>query len=647
MLKRILSSIALLFVSCAEGTGNFQVESAPRVQLTESGRPVYDGDILSIRVGSVLDLEIENVGNGPLKVYSIAIEDGAEENFELIMGQGPTRENPIIVQPLGPSSLFQIAQVSSIESDGLLVITTNQTLDGTNKFEVLLRSEVQQSGLVIQPKIVDFGIVQSGVTGIKPVSLLNVGLTPATVSKIIFSGRTDFWASLRGEVFEVTGESSTSGILLDPPLLIDPGSVFSFDVYYRAVYPDEARAKMIFVNDSSGGSDVSLDMIANVEGPCLKVTPTRVNFGGKNVGQQGIQDVTLENCNSKAVEVFDAQIVDDLSGAFGVDTSLVSLPLSLSGNSRVTLPVTYTPQSVSTQNADGSYVTDTAKLRVSSDSFVPDYDVDLSGFGTDGTCPTAVIAVTQGEEVAPQTVLNLSAASSTSTVGSINRWEWSVVQPQGSASVFLPTASRRDVSFEANIVGEYIFRLKVWNSLGVESCAVAEKIVRVVSDSAIRVELLWSTPGDRNQFDVGFYVTGESVGSDVDLHFLRPGVAWDYFGQLDCHWLNPMPDWGMRGPTHDPSLDRDDTDGAGPENLNMNIPENTQYRVGVHYWDDWGFGPSWITIRVYIFGQLREQWSDVVLQTLDLWDALLIDWPSGVVTRIGDGVNPEVFPGIF
>jgi hypothetical protein len=43
--------------------------------------------------------------------------------------------------------------------------------------------------------------------------------------------------------------------------------------------------------------------------------------------------------------------------------------------------------------------------------------------------------VAQGDEVLPQTVLNLSARNSTASSGAITAWKWSVVQPQGSASV--------------------------------------------------------------------------------------------------------------------------------------------------------------------------------------------------------------------
>jgi len=214
-------------------------------------------------------------------------------------------------------------------------------------------------------------------------------------------------------------------------------------------------------------------------------------------------------------------------------------------------------------------------------------------------------------------------------------------------SIFFPDAARQDVTFEANIVGEYRFTLNVWDAAGTAACSAATYLVVVTSDEAIRVELFWDTPGDSNQTDTGFDLNGESNGSDIDLHFLHPNATNQYFhSTYDCNWLNINPNWGTSGPLDNPRLDRDDTDGAGPENLNFSQPEfGATYRVGVHYWDDWAFGPSKATIRVYVYGQLREQWANVNLVNGDLWDALTIGWPSQAVTRItSGGTSPSITP---
>jgi hypothetical protein len=103
-----------------------------------------------------------------------------------------------------------------------------------------------------------------------------------------------------------------------------------------------------------------------------------------------------------------------------------------------------------------------------------------------------------------------------------------------------------------------------------------------------------------------------------------------------------MPLWGsLKSLDRDaPTLDRDDTDGEGPENLNLDSPEDgSQYRVGVHYWANHGFGASFATLRVYIYGELASKKTGVKMVERDLWEVCTVDWPSGVVTPMGNGTR--------
>ncbi len=260
-------------------------------------------------------------------------------------------------------------------------------------------------------------------------------------------------------------------------------------------------------------------------------------------------------------------------------------------------------------------------------------------------CPIAVITVAQGDEVLPQTVLQLDASGSIAA-GEVTAWEWSVIQPQGSTATFIPSQYVRNPKFEANIIGTYTFRLTVYDAQGKASCIQAEYVVTSTVDDAIQVELTWQTPGDPNETDTGGGA-GFSAGSDLDLHFLHPRANGAYFDlTYDCYAGNGPLEWGFFGASDNPSLTRDDTDGAGPENLVVSVPEqNVRYQVGTHYANDWGFGHALATIRVYIYGVLRDQWSDVRLDMGDMWDSHYIDWPSGAVTRItGAGGGTRITP---
>jgi hypothetical protein len=252
----------------------------------------------------------------------------------------------------------------------------------------------------------------------------------------------------------------------------------------------------------------------------------------------------------------------------------------------------------------------------------------------------AGVQVEEGEEVIPQTVLHLHGENSYANVGAITKYAWSVEQPALSTSLFVPTASYPSPTFEANTAGKYVFHLDVWNEYGQKSCFTAEATVFVVPDEAIHVELLWKSPGDPNPDDVG-----PSAGTDLDLHFAHPNASQsDLDGDgsndpwfdptWDTFWFYPLQNWGSVSSNDDnPSLDRDDVDSGGPENINLGQPEDGKtYALGVNYWDDHGFGNAFATVRVYVFSQLVFEVSDVALVDHDLWWVADLAWPAGVVS---------------
>ncbi|TNF26696.1 MAG: hypothetical protein EP329_20855 [Deltaproteobacteria bacterium] len=270
--------------------------------------------------------------------------------------------------------------------------------------------------------------------------------------------------------------------------------------------------------------------------------------------------------------------------------------------------------------------------------------VDTAGDGEVVTlgCPAAVITVAEGAEVLPQTLLHLSGEGSHGLAPVVG-YQWTVEQPSGAASVFLPSASSPNPMFEVNVAGTYLFHLGVVDAEGRASCQVATYLVTVTPVAALHIELLWTSPGDDDETDTGYTAFGESVGTDVDLHLLDSGgvredgqPAW-FDTRVDCYWQAPAPG-EIR---FDASLDRDDTDGAGPENINFGSPgDGASYRIGVHYWDDWGYGLSYATVRVYVHGALVYEVGPTEIRNFDLWEVGTIAWPEGVVTPTG-GVTPD------
>jgi hypothetical protein len=100
-----------------------------------------------------------------------------------------------------------------------------------------------------------------------------------------------------------------------------------------------------------------------------------------------------------------------------------------------------------------------------------------------------------------------------------------------------------------------------------------------VPDKDLHIQLVWTTPDDPDETDM--------TGTDLDLHLRHPDAngGWNSdAGQFDCYFANKTPDWGAQlDPADNPTLDIDDTNGAGPENINLAHPEAITYDVAALY----------------------------------------------------------------
>ncbi len=644
-------SMASALVACGDDKGGIQGGKVPRLEVSEGSRPVVVNGTVAVSATGQTTIRVANRGTGSLQIKAITLTSEYQGAFEILSLPMPSEASPVTIAPGGLDHEFAIVFNASAVPEGArpratVSITTNRTIDDFDVFTFYAAPDAASAKLLLQPPVLDFGLVQDATSSTKPLSVLNSGAATLTISKVYFSGHLGYKMRAGGVEYGVTAESSSAGIVLDPALTLAPGTTQQVDVTYTAAGAEAAQGSIIFVsNDPSAPNGTEAKLFANLEGPCVRVNPSRVDFGGKLVGQLSEIMLEIESCGDVDLIVSNVDVVEDPAGVFDIDKSRVgTLPLTIAPSQKVQVPVTYFPSALATLGADGQFSRDLGLLRIQSNAYLANFDVDLTGFGTDGSCPTAVINVAQGDEVLPQTVLQLDASGSTASQGAVTAWEWSVVAPQGSTTGLLPSKYVRNPTFEANIIGTYTFRLKVFDALGTVSCSEAEYVVNVTSDDAIHVELLWNTPGDPDQSDTGG-AAGFSAGSDVDLHFLHPRANGQYFDwTYDCNWESPTQEWGFFGPSDNPRLDRDDTDGAGPENLNVAVPEqNVRFQVGSHYWNDWSYGFSLATVRVYIYGILRDQWSDVRIVNGDMWDSHYIDWPSGVVTRItGAGGGPRI-----
>jgi uncharacterized repeat protein (TIGR01451 family) len=136
---------------------------------------------------------------------------------------------------------------------------------------------------------------------------------------------------------------------------------------------------------------------------------------------------------------------------------------------------------------------------------------------------------------------------------------------------------------------------------------------------AIRIELTWNTDNS----------------TDLDAHFIRPGGS---FGDnvTDCYYGNKNPDWGDPDATVDnPSLDRDDYNGFGPEIITLLLPYDEGVYTFIVYYNTYsgsGTDPTFATVRIWINEGPPIEFSKEMTSN-DVWVCALIDWPSGEVSQ--------------
>ncbi|MFT7578690.1 MAG: hypothetical protein ACI9MR_000348 [Myxococcota bacterium] len=403
--------------------------------------------------------------------------------------------------------------------------------------------------------------------------------------------------------------------------------------------------------DSASGDAAQTDTTGQA---CVRLVPASVNFGGKLVGQPAAVEVAVGSCGTGPLVVSDVSLLEGSASQFTLDRTLFdSLPVTIPANGTASFVVRYLPDVENALDANGAAIPDVGEIALVTNAQVGELKLGVSGYGVTSTCPVAVIRIQEGEDVIPQTVLHLIGDQSFSPSAQITAWSWSVSQPTGSRSAFVPNATSPNATFEVNVAGVYEFTLEVTDETGATSCVAEVRTVVVTPDEAIHVEVQWTTPGDLDQTD-----SGEGAGTDLDLHFAHEfatgpdldgdGAPDPWFDRsFDCFWLNDNPNWGSLDPfvDDDPTLGRNDLDGDGPEIVNLNIPENRVYRIGVHYWSDNTYGPSFATVRVFIYSQLAAEFPNVRLVNHDMWNVATITWPSGTITQVLDeDGNPKITP---
>ncbi len=487
---------------------------------------------------------------------------------------------------------------------------------------------VEDSGQIqVLPQFVNFRDVEIGDTARRSVVVTNVGLGELVVEELELE-------VAEGGGFDVG--LARGGDFDELPATLAPDDVLELDVTFEPRRAGDAQAELLI-----GSNDpvmpafvVDLQGVGAEDAPagaCVRVDPENLNWGQLRLLQSEARAVTISNCGDEPVNVRSAGLTPDTSEDFSFQPQ-AEFPLVLQVGGAQQSSVVFRPTESGEHDGVLGFSTDAGEL-----------SVELAGRGVrEGVflCQ-AEFRVGRGQwreldggllHAGIGETVHLRAQEGEAEL----QYAWFLSErPEGSRSRILPEDDLREVHFIPDVLGEYDVRGELTRVEDGEESTCSGS-VQAIPERDIVLQVVWDTPADPDQEDEGF-----GAGADMDIHLLREGGQWSC-NPDDCFYANPNPDWGEPFNDDDnPNLDIDDTDGLGPEQISLSGPEaGTAYDVGVHYFNDHGYGPSTATVRIFIRGELEWESPPTRMPATDAWwIPARIHWPDRRVEELDEGVQ--------
>ena len=189
--------------------------------------------------------------------------------------------------------------------------------------------------------------------------------------------------------------------------------------------------------------------------------------------------------------------------------------------------------------------------------------------------PIEMDCISEGT-IEPLSRVYLDASNSFSpSGGAIVEYSWELVAGPSIVGMNLDWAGNQDAvsSFWVPIAGDYTVRLTVWDDSGRSSVATEQSDITFTAlpESQVHVLLVWDHPSN-----------------DQDLHLTHVSANGHFCSTTkDCFFSNKQPQWFSTHPAGEgpnPRLDLDDTNGLGPEIINIDEPAAGRYRIFTHYY---------------------------------------------------------------
>ena len=454
---------------------------------------------------------------------------------------------------------------------------------------------------VFDPPSVDFGDVPLETSKAVPVQLKNTGNGAFEIGELTITEG----FILKGSKAGFKGER------------LDPGMSMDLEVEFFAMMegPREGNASLAL----SGDQTAELSLKANgrlIRLPQLTATPAALDFGAVEIGSEQRAVVTLANSGNAPGTVV-SSMLENGSTEFSVDTS--SFPLTIPEGENATIELAFRPMTEGVK---------TEQVLLALAENVDGPGIQLTGQGRkplgEILCEPTRIDFGQLErgQVETRSVQCAARGGDAEVVGA---------RIEGPPDVFRLTNS---VMSQSLADGEMIQIDVDFTSEGLPVMHSGRLLVEfngTDGPGTAQVQLSAEVvPPPPTETAISLVLSWDTNFTDIDLHFVRPTGNSNPRSALfqtdsDCYFANRTPDWNNPGPTDDPFLDQDDTNGYGPETINLNQTQPGMYDVFVHYYADNFFGPSRATVEVHLSGQLVGTF-DQVVRCDQIWHVGTIDW---------------------
>ncbi len=561
-----------------------EMAPAPDIELDP---PLLDFGAVLIGNSLQLDSLVWNIGSADLDLGAITLSGSSDFTLD-------GAPSSVTLAPQACDTITVTYTPSDTGQDtGQVVIPSNDPDEDPAYLELI--GEFQPvPDILVDPLLVDFGVVDIGQTLPLPVDVSNVGGAPLDVTGVTISGSAEFAISTNPFPASLaTGDLDVIWVTYSPvDTVADSGtlSIASND-------PDEPVVDVQLVAQPTLYPDIDCD-------------PWTIDFGQVPVGTNVTAFTTIHNLGQADLSLTAINL--NAPAEFTIVSNPAGSVIPAMGS--VMMEVGFTP------SAPQSY---TGQIAIeSNDPDEPVVFVDLLGQGVVVNDPP--VADCGGPYAYdPLDTAQFDGSGSHDPNNNVPlSYQWSLVsQPSGSTTNLVNPTSVNPTLW-LDLAGTYLVELRVMDTTGLWSTPVTCQ-VDVVPWQDMHIQLVWDH-GD----------------PDLDLHLVQTGHSF-FDSPWDCCYCNMNPAWYTGSPDDDPSLDIDAIYGWGPENINIVTPASGTYEVMVHYYGEdaasscpGGCASTIATVRIYLSGILQATYTRNMISDDQLWDVADIDWPSGVITQI-------------